>query len=164
MTLGQRVLSELEEFAILTAYLWLVFASVVFVRVAALHAYGIGAAFWGVAIVKALVLAKFLMIGDLMGVGERFHGRPLIYPVLWKACSFLGLLVALTIVEEVIVGLVHHRTADQAIGDLVGPHLEQSVATILAVFLALVPLFAFRVLSERLGQGVLARMFFVDPT
>ena len=50
---------------------------------------------WGVAIVKALLLAKFMLIGRALKIGERNNTRPLIWPTLHKAFAFLVLLVVL---------------------------------------------------------------------
>ena len=43
-----------------------------------------------------------------------------------------------------------------------GAKLDETLAGILIMLLVLIPYFAFRVLSEALGEGRLARMFFVE--
>jgi hypothetical protein len=67
-TLGQRAVHELEELAILTAYLYVTLGAVIVMKTAVLHTHGIDAAVWGIAIVKALVLAKFMLIGQAMKI------------------------------------------------------------------------------------------------
>jgi len=39
----------------------------------------IGLWHFGYALVKALLLAKFILLGHMFHIGEREHGRPLIY-------------------------------------------------------------------------------------
>jgi hypothetical protein len=151
---------ELREFAILTAYLYVCLAAVIFLKAGVLHTYGIASVFWGVAIVKALVLAKFLMIGDMVNLADTDHAEVLIWPTIRKAAAFTALLVVLTVLEEVIVGLFHHHTVDQTLEDLFGRRLEETLAGILILVLCLVPFFAFRSLDEYLGKGQLSRMFF----
>ena len=80
---------------------------------------GISFAPWGIAIVKAVVLAKFVLLGHAMKIGERYSTRPLIWPTLHKAFAFLVLLVVLTIIEEVVVGLFHHQTVAASLDELV---------------------------------------------
>jgi hypothetical protein len=97
-----------------------------------------------------------------MKIGERYSIRPLIWPTLHKAFAFLVLLVVLTIIEEAVVGLFHHRSVGASLDELVGAKLDETLAGIVILLLVLIPYFAIRVLSEALGEGRLARMFFVE--
>jgi hypothetical protein len=97
-----------------------------------------------------------------MKIGERYSTRPLIWPTLHKAFAFLVLLVVLTIIEEVVVGLFHHQTVAASLDELAGAKLYETLAGIVILFMVLIPYFAIRVLSETLGEGRLARMFFVE--
>src|SRR5271156_4967555 len=161
-TLGQRAVHEFKELAILTAYLYVTLGAVILMKTAVLHTAGISFTPWGIAIVKALVLAKFMLIGRAMKVGERSTDRPLIWPTLYKSFAFLVLLVVLTIIEEVVVGLFHHQSVAASLGELLGAKLYETLAGILILLLVLIPYFAFHVLDEALGEGRLARMFFVE--
>jgi hypothetical protein len=161
-TLHQRALQELKEFAILTVYLYVTLGAVVIMKTSVLHTEGIEFAPWGIAIVKALLLAKFILLGNAMRIGERYPTSPLIWPTLHKAFAFLLLLVILTIIEESVVGLFHHQSIAASLSDLVGRRLEETLAGFLILLLVLIPFFAFRVLGEALGEGRLERMFFVE--
>jgi hypothetical protein len=161
-TLPQRARSELKELVVLTCYLYVTLGTVIVMKTAVLHSYGIHSVLWGVAIVKALLLAKFMLIGRAMKLGEGRTSGPLIWPTLYKAAAFLVLLIIMTLLEQVVVGLVHHRSIVDSLAELAGPRLEETIAGILVVLLVLVPYFAFHVLDEELGEGTLRRMFFVD--
>jgi len=131
-------------------------------KTAVLHTEGIEFVPWGIAIVKAMLLAKFMLVGRAMKIGERDTTSPLIWPTLHRAFAFLVLLIILTIIEEAVVGLFHHRSIAASLGELVGSRLEETLAGYLIMLLVLIPYFAFRVLGEALGEGRLARMFFVE--
>jgi hypothetical protein len=161
-SLSQRASRELKEFAILTVYLYVTLGAVIVMKAAVLHAHGIDSAFWGVAAVKAAVLAKFMLIGRAMKIGERRSNSPLVWPTLHKAFAFLVLLIILTVLEEAVVGLIHGRSIAASLGELVGPRLEETGAGILIMLLVLIPYCAFSVLGEALGGGRLTRMFFVE--
>jgi hypothetical protein len=162
-TLHQSAIRELKEFAILAVYLYITLGSVILMKTAVLHSQGIEFAPWGIAIVKAAVLAKFMLLGKAMKIGERTTTTsPLIWPTLHKAFAFLVLLIIMTIIEEAVVGMFHHRSVAASLGELVGIRLEETIAGCLIVLLVLIPFFAFRVLDEALGEGKLLRMFFVD--
>ena len=163
-TLRQRATSELKELVVLTCYLYVTLGVVIVMKTAVLHSYGIHSVLWGVAIVKALVLAKFILIGRAMKLGERRTTGPLIWPTLYRTAAFLILLIIMTLLEQIIVGLFHHRSVAQSLSELAGPRLEETIAGILVVLLVLIPYFAFHVLDEVLGEGTLKRMFFVNRT
>jgi hypothetical protein len=157
--LRQRAVHEFREFLFLSAYLYVTLGAVILVRTGALHAEGIDITPWGSGIVKAMLLAKFMLVGRAMGIGEGATDGPLIWPTLHKTFAFLALLVVLTLVEEAVVGLIHGRPVAASLGELAGPRLLETMAGILIVLLVLFPYFAFRVLDAALGEGRLARMF-----
>jgi hypothetical protein len=160
-TLHQRTIHELKEFVILAVYLYITLGAVVLMKTAVLHTEGIEFTPWGIAVVKAAVLAKFMLLGNAMRIGGRNTTSPLIWPTLHKAFAFLVLLIIMTIIEEAVVGLFHHRSIASSLSELVGPRLEETIAGFVIMLLVLIPFFAFRVLSEALGEGRLERMFFV---
>jgi hypothetical protein len=161
-TLHQRAVHELKEFIILALYLYITLGAVILMKTAVLHTVGIEVAPWGIAIVKAMVLAKFMLFGYAMKIGEGNTRSPLMWPVLQMAVAFLMLLIIMTVIEEAVVGLFHHKSIATSLGDLFGPRLEETLAGYLIMLLVLIPFFAFRVLSKTLGEGRLERMFFVQ--
>ena len=159
--LRQRAMQEFKKLVLISLYLYVTLGAVIMIKTAVLHSEGINFSPWGLAIVKAVVLAKFMLLGEAVKVGERTT-RPLIWPTLHRAFAFLVLLIILTIIEEAVVGLFHHRSIAASLGELAGVRLEETLAGYLIMLLVLVPYFAFRVLGETLGEGRLTRMFFVE--
>jgi cytochrome bd-type quinol oxidase subunit 2 len=151
---------ELREFIVLTAYLYICFAAVIYFKAAVLQAHDVAYAHMGLAIVKAAICAKFMLMGRVFHMGERFEKLPLIVPTLHRSFIFLLLLAVLTFIEEIVVGTIHGRTVPDSISGIAGGTLQQMVATILIIFLILVPYFAFRSLGEIVGDKTLVRLFF----
>jgi hypothetical protein len=158
----ERVTNELKEVAILTVYLFVTIGAMNLMKAAVLRDHGINFAYWGVAIVKALLLAKFVMIGKALKIGELQREGPLIWPTLLKSFAFMLLLVFLTIVEEILVGWFHGRSMSDSLGELFGARLLEMLAGVLILLLVLIPYFAFLVLAEALGERRLVTMFLVD--
>jgi hypothetical protein len=125
---------------------------------------GVGVSFtvFGVAAVKAMILAKFMLVGRALHIGDAHRHRPLIWPTLYRSLVYLILLLVLTTVEEVVVGFIHGRPLAASLAHVVGPTLAQGVATSLIMFLILLPYFAFRSLGEVIGDRNLVRLFFVS--
>ena len=161
-TLHQRAMRELKELVFISLYLYITLGAVILMKTAVLHTEGIEFAPWGIAIVKAVVLAKFMLLGNAMKIGERTSARPLIWPTLHKAFAFLVLLIILTTIEEAVVGLFHHQSIAASLGDLYGPRLQETIAGFILMLLVLIPYSAFLVLGQTLGEGRLERMFFVE--
>jgi hypothetical protein len=157
-----KAITALRELAILAAYFYIAFTALLFFKSAILHDRGVNWVPWGFAAIKAALVAKFVLIGRAMHVGERYQTRPLIWQTLYRSVAFLVVVVILDIIEEIIVGLIHGRTVGQRIARLGGGTLEQMVATLVIVFLLFFRYFAFRSLAEVLGEGVLSRLFFID--
>jgi hypothetical protein len=159
-TFREKAIEELTEFTILAAYLYVCFAAIIYFKAAVLHAQGIAFAPLGVAAIKAAICAKFMMLGRMLHIGERFKNHPLIIPTLHRAFVFLVLLAVLTFVEEVVVGTIHGRTISDSISEMGGGTFNQIVATIFVTFLILIPYFAFRALGHIVGDKTLVRLFF----
>jgi hypothetical protein len=158
----ERAENELKEFAIIASYLFIVFGALVFFKSAILQGEGINWTPWGFAAVKAAVAAKFILIGRAFHVGEGHRGKPLVWQTLHKSFAFLVLVAVLTVIEEALVGLIHGKTAWQSISEMGGGTSEQMVATLVIMFLVLLPFFAFRAVGEVLGEKALVRLFFVE--
>jgi hypothetical protein len=159
-SLGERAIDELKEIVIIAGYLFLCFAAVAYFKASILKAHGISFAPFGFAVGKALICAKFVSIGHILHIGERFKSLPLIWPTLYKSFCFLAVLLVLNALEEIVVGLVHHRTITDSMADFGGGTLDQIIAESFIGFLILVPFFALRTLGEVVGERNLVQAFF----
>jgi hypothetical protein len=156
----QKASEELREFIILTAYLYVCFAAVIYLKAAILQAQGAAYTPLGLAIIKAALCAKFMLVGRVFHIGERFKNHPLIVPTPHRSFAFLLLLVVLTLIEEIVVGTIHGRKILDSISEIAGGTFHPIVATVLIIFLILVPYFAFRSLGNIVGDKILVRLFF----
>jgi hypothetical protein len=155
---GKKVKHELQEFAVLAVYLYLCFGAILFYKMAILSTEGIGFLPLGVPLVKALILAKFIMLGQMGRLGDRIRAPTMITIVVYKAVLYLCLLIVLSVVEEAVVALVHSRTIIAALTELWGGKRWEILATSLIMLLILVPYIAFRELNEAI-EGRLWRVF-----
>jgi hypothetical protein len=155
MTL-ERITEELRRVAITTCYLFVCFSAVLFYRMAVLQKYGIDFAPFGLAAIKALVLGKFIMLGRMTGIGDRYKDKPLIYPVLHQSLLFLVMLIVLSLAEETIRGWFRGQSVFDVLRDLGG--WVQIAATALLLWLVLVPYLGFIRLAETLGEARLQRI------
>jgi hypothetical protein len=158
-TIAKRVTDELKEFAVVALYLYVCFTAILYLKASILKAHNIEFAPFGFAAVKALICAKFVSLGHIFHVGERFKSLPLIWPTLYKSGAFLVFLIILNALEEIVVGLIHHRAVTESLAEFGGGTLDQLIATSIVGLLILIPFFAFRTLGELVGEQNLVRIF-----
>jgi hypothetical protein len=154
----QKLVHELKEYAAISLYLYVCFLAMLLYKAAILGAQGVDYAPYGLAAVKALILAKFMLLMHEIHIGERYRSKRLIYMVLYQSFVFLLVLLALTYVEEIIVGAIHGRTVTQSIADIAGGTWLELVATSFLLWLILLPYFGFRLVGDALGGGELRRI------
>ncbi len=158
-SLAKRATDELKEFVIIAVYLCVCFTAILNLKASILKAEGVEFAPFGFAVIKALICAKFVSVGHMLHVGERFKSLPLVWPTLYKSFAFLLLLLVLNALEEIGEGLLHHRAILDSLAEFGGGTLDQLIATSIVGLLILIPFFAFRTLGEVLGENNLVRVF-----
>jgi hypothetical protein len=159
-SIRKRIAGELREFAIVAVYLYIYFAALTYMKAAILQAHDIPFTAFGFAGAKALIFAKFVLMGRMFNLGERFKGAALIWPTLHKSFAYFALLFILNALEEVVVGSFHHRSIVESIGDIGGGTINQLVASSFIGLLILIPFFAFRAIGDVVGERILVRLFF----
>ena len=96
-TIGQRLKHALREYVLLSAYLFVSFGALILYKAAILGEEGISYLPSGLAAIKALVLAKFIMLGDMIRLGDRHEQRRIVHVVADKTLLYLILLIVLSV-------------------------------------------------------------------
>jgi hypothetical protein len=154
----ERLREELHRYLAVSAYLYVCFAAILLYKSAILSSIGEHFLPLGLAAGKALILGKFVLLGEAAGVGTRVRSRTLLHRIVRSSILFLVLLVLLTVVEEVIVGLVHGHSLGRAVAALSDRSLPEVLASCLLMLLVLVPLVTVTEVSRALGPGALRRL------
>jgi GYF domain 2 len=158
--LVQRARHELVEYLAISAYLFICFGALLFYKSAILRNDGIEFATLSLALVKALILSKFILVLQAAGIAERgYKSGILLVDVLKTSFLFLILLVALNAIEEVTLGFFHGRDIREVFGEMAGGTLREAIAVCILLLLVLIPYFSFRSLAARFGDGVLWKQF-----
>jgi hypothetical protein len=161
-TASSKFVEEFKAMAALSAYLYVCFLALILFKSATLREAGIHYEIWGLAAIKALVMAKFMLIGRMLHLGEKYRNKPLIWPTLYHSLMFLVVLLILTALEELIVGFIHDRATADSLKHVAGPTVYVALASCLIMFLILMPYSAFTCLSDVVGERETVRLFFVN--
>ncbi len=155
----QRLVREVGEYATNFVYLALFFGVFTWYRRLILAEYGISYMHYGVSVVEALVLAKIITLGDVLGLGRRLREKPLIFPTLYNAFVF-GLWVAFFgVLEHIVMGFLRGEGLTGGIHELMSQGAYELLARGLVTFFALIPFFAFREAERVLGEGRIRALF-----
>ncbi len=158
MTLVEKAKREMVRYLAISAYVSVCLGALILYKSAILQAEGISYTHFGLAVVKALILGKFILLAETFKFGERAKAGRVAYQILIKSLMFALLLLVLSFIEEVIVGLVHgHKALDVAV-TFAGGTLPQVFATTLLMVLIMIPYFAFGEISASMGEGELMRL------
>ena len=154
----QRLIHEMRSYALTVLYLAICFGAIQAYRAALLTEEQVRYTAYGFALVKAMVLAKFLMLGEAANAARRIEGETLARGVLRGSLLLLLVLFGLTVVEELVVGAVHGAHPRQVFDEHVaGGRWAEFLAHCLLIWLFLMPYLAFKHLAELLGPEAFRR-------
>lgn len=155
----QKLSHEMKQFVIIFLYLGLLIGAFNTYRWLLLAEYHVGYFVYGYSLIEALVLAKIILIGESLGIGERFSGQPLIFPTLYKTILFALCAVAFGIVEHLITGFLHGKDLAGIFQEIISGRCE-ILARMLIMFVAFIPFFAFGETMRALPEVKLFDLFF----
>jgi hypothetical protein len=159
-----KLMAELKSMLLVFVYLVLVLGSFAIYRRVLLAEYRIPFFQYGYSILESLVLAKVIVFGRFLRLGERFSSRPLIVSTLYKALWFSLLILSFSILEHLIVGWLHGKTIGVIFTEILDEGVWEILARSLVKVLALLPLLAIWEIGRVLGEGKLFELFFTNRT
>jgi hypothetical protein len=158
--LKEKVYHEFVEYWIYVCYLALVFAAFTWHRRFILAAHDITYTNYWFAVIEALILAKVIMIGDLIRLGRGLEQKPLIFSTLYKTLVFIFFVAIFTIAENVIVGFWKGEGLPDSFVDFFGKGHYEALANCIMAFIAFFPFFGVRELGRVLGRDKIQALFF----
>jgi hypothetical protein len=117
-----------------------------------------------VAVIEALILAKVIMIGDVIRIGRGLEQKPLIYPTLYKTAVFTLFVGIFTVLENVIKALWKGTGLTANLVEFLGKGPSEFIANAMIVFVAFIPFFGVKELGRVLGQEKIWALFFRSRT
>ena len=145
-------------------FFFVAFQLIAFTETLMLKQYGISVSTFMTATVAALIVAKVVLIADMMPFVNRFPEKPLIYNVLWKTAIYMIAAFLVRFIEHLIDFVREHGNLAVAIrrmfDEVVWPHFWAVQIWLLVLFLMYC---AMRELVRVLGAGRIRRLFFTSP-
>lgn len=155
---------ELRELLPVMLFFFIAFQLLALTQRLMLKEYGIRASTFLAATIMALVVAKVVVLSDLLPLVNRFPEKPLTYNVVWKTVIYFVASLAVRYVEHLIEFWRKSPSFEAAnrrmVAEIVWPHFW---AVQLWLLILLLVYCAFRELVRALGREKIIRMFFQEP-
>lgn len=155
----QKLVHEIVQYGLNFVYLGFFLVAFTWYRRLIMAQYAIGYTDYWVPLVEAAVLAKVVMIGDIMRLGRGLQRTPLLVPTLYRTAVFTVFVGVFSVVEHAAGGLITGRGAIQGVAELAGKGLYELLAKCVIILCAFVPFFAFKELEGVIGEERLRDLF-----
>jgi hypothetical protein len=154
----KRALDELRNFSITVIYIWVLLSVFTLHREIILANYHINYSMkFGFAFVNAVILAKFMWLGEILHAGKKASGKALLYSMLWNSALFAVILLVCHLLEEALVKVWHGQSFAASFSETVADP-RSIFATMLLMFVVLIPFFFAKGLIEILGKDEIKRL------
>jgi len=157
--LKQKVIHEMNELLVIFLYLALFFCAFTTYRMLVMKEMGLSYFHYGFALIKALVLAKVILLGKYVRLVKVFDNRPLIIPTFYKVILFSFFALVFEILEHAIGGVLHGKGITEGFQEIISTGRDELLSRTLVVLSAFVPFFAFGEVGRVLGEGKLGELF-----
>jgi len=151
VSLKQRAAREMEEYLVVAVFLFALLGALATYQRLLMSEVGVSYLHYGYAAIEALVLAKIILIGQILHLGERHQDKPLIAVALYKSLVFGLLVLVFHVLEHVIHALVKGESPVAVLAHLAAQPAEIA-AHALVVFVAFVPFFSLQEAGRCLGE------------
>jgi hypothetical protein len=154
----RRALDELRKLSVAVMYFWLFLSVFTLHREIILANYHVNySAKFGFAFINAVILAKFMWLGEILHAGKKAAKKALLYSTLWNSALFTVILMVCHLLEEALVKVWHGQSFAASFSETVADPSD-IFATMLFVYVVLIPFFFAKGLIEILGKDEIKRL------
>ena len=156
----QRLFHEFTEYWINVIYMALFFSAVVLYRRLLLAQHGIIVEDYFAGVLKALVIAKVVMIGAFLRISRKYEHKPLIIPTVYKSILFTLWVMLFDIVEIYIRAFIYNPDFTESFNEL-KQHINMVwLGAAVVICISFLPFFAMKEISRVIGRDKFRALFF----
>jgi hypothetical protein len=159
-TWKQKLFHEFREYLINVIYMTLFFSAVIHYRRLVLAEHGIILDDYFMGIIKALVIAKVVMIGAFMRISRKFEHKPLIIPTIYKAILFTLWVMLFDLVEIYIKAFIKTLDFADAFNGMTHHINPAWFGAAVVICISFLPFFAMKEISRVMGPDKFRDFFF----
>jgi hypothetical protein len=155
--LKEKAKHEAKELLYVFLYLAFFFCALATYSTLLLKEYEVPYWNYAFALINALVIAKVILIGQAVHLGERYEHKPLLLSAVWKAFLYSLFALAFHFVEELVKRLIHGAGMAEASRSI---RIDALLGHTLVVFCTFITLFAFMEFRRVLGEDTFYSLLF----
>jgi hypothetical protein len=156
----QKLVHELRQFVGIFLYLSGFFMVFRLYTKLILEQYEISYFAYGLTLLKSLAVAKIILTGEALRLGEMSRSRRLIVSTLYNAVVFSAFALAFEVLEHLALGWFRGKYPAEVFAEILDKGWPHLLAMAMVVFVAFIPFFAFRETGRALGGSKLHDLFF----
>jgi len=150
---------EIKKMLILFIYFSIWFCALAFLSFSVERLQGFPYMHISLALVKALLCAKFMLMGQMLYPIESRRDKPLIGQILSRSLVYLGVVILLSALESGIEGWVHHRGFISSLANFGNGDPIHILALSLIYWLIVLPYLTFMSLQSVIGSSEMKKIF-----
>ncbi|MBM3348318.1 MAG: hypothetical protein FJY58_01270 [Betaproteobacteria bacterium] len=150
---------EIKKMLILFIYFSIWFCALAFLSFSVERLQGFPYMHISLALVKALLCAKFMLMGQMLYPIESRRDKPLIGQILSRSLVYLGVVILLSALESGIEGWVHHRGFISSLANFGNGDPIHILALSLIYWLIVLPYLTFMSLQSVIGSPEMKKIF-----
>ena len=158
--LKTRLIHETRLFVLLTIFLSMFFFSFTAYRREIVGDHSITYINFLYDFFESLILAKIILIGKLLNLGERFLDKPLIIPTLYKTVVFCLFIIGFSVMEHFVVGFFTGKNMTEVYDKLITKGINEILGSLPIFFTAFIFFFGFMEIGRIMGEDRLFNLFF----
>jgi hypothetical protein len=151
---------ETFEYFINLAYLTLFLLAFAWYRNLILAAHQIDFHRYLMPLIEAAILAKIIMVGDMLHFGRGLENRPLVLITFYRTLVFSVFVLLFSLGEHIADALIHGKTMSDGIAEIRNKGLDEILAWYVSIVAALVPFFAMKEIERVFGVEKVRNLFF----
>lgn len=157
--LRQFLIHETVEYFFNFTYLAFFLVSFAWYRRLVLASYHIHYASYFMPLIESAILAKVIMLGDVLHIGRRFRNRSLGFVTVYRALTFSVLAVLFTLLEHIVEAVVRKKTIADAMTEIADKGIDELLASYMLIVVAFIPFFAMKEIERVFGAARVRELF-----
>lgn len=162
--LKEKVIHETSMLLFLTFYLVLFLNSLTIFRNLVLNEPILSYFHFGKNMLEAVILAKIILLGNMLKLGKRYEDKPLFIPVLFKAAIYSCFVFVFDLIEHVVIGFFKGEKAIDVWREFASHGLNVNLGKLAITFLFFILLFSLLEIARVIGEQKFFRLFTHKPS
>lgn len=155
----QKVIHESRMYLIYTIFLVLFLSAFATYRRLLLREYDISYIPYGYSLIEALILAKIILLGQVLKIGNKFNDKPLAITSLYKSFVFSLFVLVFMVLEKFVTGFLRDKSFGAIFQELIGNGKDEILAKLLVMFFTFILFFAILEIGRVIGEDKMINLF-----